>query len=213
MEHPREQGEIGPVSLLLYNQTHNLVWRQNGQKSLCTASPLDAHRVGHGELWNGGSCLFFGPQTVLFSHAVPLLFCFFNNNNCIQRCSSRFFTISSLCWELSPTHTLKWPKHNRVQITCNTLSTYHVQRVVCRLVRMDSSDIKFDRVEMSCILALLYWVKPLTDEEGEETGAPGENPWRRASAPVNSFLSFQPIHLYIFQKFYQALVLPVWRIG
>ena len=39
-----------------------------------------------------------------------------------------------------------------------------MQRVVCHLVRGDSSAIKFDRVEMAFILALLYWLKPLTDE-------------------------------------------------
>ena len=62
-----------------------------------------------------------------------------------------FFTISSLRSELSPTRTLEWPKHNRVKITCNTSSAYHVQRVVCHLVRRDSSAIKFDRVEMAFI--------------------------------------------------------------
>ena len=50
-----------------------------------------------------------------------------NNNNRIQRSYSRFFTISSQSRELSPTRTLKWPGRNRVQITCNTSSAYHVQ--------------------------------------------------------------------------------------
>ena len=31
-------------------------------------------------------------------------------------------------------------------------------------------------VEIGFIKALLYWRKPLTDEGGEETGVPGENP-------------------------------------
>ena len=53
-----------------------------------------------------------------------------NNNNCIQRCNLRLFTISSLRRELSPTRTLKWPRRNCVQITCNTSSAYHVQHVV-----------------------------------------------------------------------------------
>ena len=84
--------------------------------------------------------------------------------NCIQRRSLRFFTISSLRRELSPTRTLKWPRHNPVQITYNnTSSAYHVQHV-CHLVRRDGSAIKFDRVEIAFILALLYWLKPLTDE-------------------------------------------------
>ena len=69
-----------------------------------------------------------------------------------------FFTISSQRRELSPTHTLKWPRHNRVNITCNTTSAYHVQLIVCHLVRSDSSAIKSDRVEISFILALLYWL-------------------------------------------------------
>ena len=89
-----------------------------------------------------------------------------DNNDCIQRRSSRFFTISSLRRELPPTHTFKWPERNRVQITCNTSSTYHVQRVVCHLVRRDSSLIKFDRDEIAFILELFYWLKPLTDEIG-----------------------------------------------
>ena len=88
-----------------------------------------------------------------------------NNNNCIQRRSSRFFTNSSLRRELSPTRTLKWPRHNRVKITCNTSSAYHVQCVACHIVRRDSSAIKFNRVEIAFILALLYWLKPLTDEK------------------------------------------------
>ena len=50
-----------------------------------------------------------------------------NNNNRIQRRYSRFFTISSQHRKLSPTHTLKWPGRNRMQIMCNTLSAYHVQ--------------------------------------------------------------------------------------
>ena len=43
-----------------------------------------------------------------------------------------FFTISSLRRELSPISTLKLLGRNRVQITCNTLSAYHVQHVVLR---------------------------------------------------------------------------------
>ena len=84
--------------------------------------------------------------------------------NCIQRRNLRFFTISSLHRKLSPTRTLKWPRHNRVKITCNTLSAYHVQRVVCHLVRRDSSAIKFDTAEIAFILVLLYWLKPFTEE-------------------------------------------------
>ena len=38
--------------------------------------------------------------------------------------------LQSLLRELSPTRTLKWPGHNRVHITCNTFSAYHVQHIV-----------------------------------------------------------------------------------
>ena len=55
-----------------------------------------------------------------------------DSNNRIQRHYSRFFTISSQRRKLSPTRTLKWPRRNRVQITCNTSSAYHVQHVVLR---------------------------------------------------------------------------------
>ena len=50
-----------------------------------------------------------------------------NNNDGIQKRYSRFFTISSEHCELSPIRTLKWPGRNGAQITCNTLSAYHVQ--------------------------------------------------------------------------------------
>ena len=53
-----------------------------------------------------------------------------NNNNHIQRRYLRFFTISSQRHELSQTRTLKWPGRNRVQITCNISSAYHMQ-VLC----------------------------------------------------------------------------------
>ena len=68
----------------------------------------------------------------------------------------RDFTIASLHCELSQTRTLKWPGCNRVQIRCSTYSAYHVRYVMCHLVRKDSSAIKFDRVEITSILALFY---------------------------------------------------------
>ena len=48
-----------------------------------------------------------------------------------------------------------------------------MQRVVCHLVRRKSSAIKFDRVEIAFTLALLYWLKPLTDEGGVKGGGGG----------------------------------------
>ena len=38
------------------------------------------------------------------------------HNDCIERCR-----------KLSPTHMFKCPGHDRVQVTCNTFSAYHVQ--------------------------------------------------------------------------------------
>ena len=64
-----------------------------------------------------------------------------NNNNDddddddrIERSKSRFFfiffyTISSLRRELCPTRRLKWPGLNRVQITSDSSSAYHVQHI------------------------------------------------------------------------------------
>ena len=57
-----------------------------------------------------------------------------NNNNRFQRRNSRSFTISLKRRELSPTHMLKWPGRNRVQITCNTSSTYHGQHAELQIV-------------------------------------------------------------------------------
>ena len=84
--------------------------------------------------------------------------------SCCEVCCSRFFAIPSLHCELSPTHTLKGPGRNRVQITCSTQSACHVQHAVCHLVGRDSSAIKFDRVGIAFILALFYWLKALTDD-------------------------------------------------
>ena len=63
---------------------------------------------------------------------------------------------------------------NCVQITCNTSGAFHAQHTVCHVVRIDSSAIKFDRAEIAFILASFHWLKPLTDERGEETEVPGE---------------------------------------
>ena len=50
----------------------------------------------------------------------------------IERLNSRFFTLSSLRRELSPTCTLKWPQCSRVQFMCNTSSAYHMQHDMLR---------------------------------------------------------------------------------
>ena len=90
-----------------------------------------------------------------------------NNNNCIQRRNSRIFTISSLHREPSPTRMLK----------CNTLSVHHMQHVMliatwCKGTAQLLSLTECCRIYLSFILL----VEPLTDEGGEKTGEPGENP-------------------------------------
>ena len=47
---------------------------------------------------------------------------------------------------------------------------------MCHLVQMDSSASMFDRGEIAFILALFDWLKPLTDDRGEETRVPRETP-------------------------------------
>ena len=98
-------------------------------------------------------------QTLPTSYSGPRNYNDNKNNKCIEMCSSSsFFTISSLRRELSPTHTLKWPGRNRMQIiTCNTSGAHHLQHVG-HVVRRDSSAIKFDRVYITFILAFLYWL-------------------------------------------------------
>ena len=61
---------------------------------------------------------------------------------------------------------------------CKSRAT-HQALIICNmscrlpLVLRDGPAIEFDRVEMAFILALFYWLKPLTNEGGEEAGVPG----------------------------------------
>ena len=55
---------------------------------------------------------------------------------------SSIFTVS-LRRELSRTRMLKWPRLNRVQISCNTWSGYHVQHAVCPLVAIRSEHVSW----------------------------------------------------------------------
>ena len=66
-----------------------------------------------------------------------------------------FFTISSEHRELSPTSTLRWPGQNRAQITCSTWSAYHVQHVVCHVVRRDNSAVK-GKAKSKVMLQLMH---------------------------------------------------------
>ena len=96
-----------------------------------------------------------------------------DNNDCTRRRSSSFVLQSPRCAANCLQYVRSSGQGAFVCKSCNTSSAYHVQRVVCHVVQRDSSAIKFDRVEIAFILALLYWLK---HEGGEETGVPGENP-------------------------------------
>ena len=99
-----------------------------------------------------------------------------NSNNSIERHSWR---CCSLRRELSPTHTLQrpgtivcaWRATHRTFITCN-MPCARWYKGTAQL--LDSSAIKFDRAEIS--LVLFHRLKPITDQEGEETGVPLRNP-------------------------------------
>ena len=97
-----------------------------------------------------------------------------NNNTHTERCNSRFFTISSLRREPSPTCTLKWPRRNRVQITCN-MSWYVPRGTKGQLSYYVWQSL--NRIYLSFILL----AELSADEGGEETRVNGENPWRQAS--------------------------------
>ena len=82
----------------------------------------------------------------------------------IERDTFEISTIFPLRCKLSPACMLKWPGHNGVQIMCNTSSAYRMPHVLCHVIRRDSSATKFDRVEITFILALFDWLKPLPSE-------------------------------------------------
>ena len=107
-----------------------------------------------------------------------------DNNSHIERRDSRFSQSPHCAANCLQYAQMARPKscanHAQQQITCNTSSSYHVQHVVYHVVRRNSSAIKLDKIEIAFILVLFYWLKPLTNEGGEETGVPGENPRRRA---------------------------------
>ena len=86
------------------------------------------------------------------------------NNNRIQRLYSRFFTISSLRREPSPTRTLKWPGPNCVQITYDKLSADHVQHVVLRAMWYEGTAQLLSLTELKLHLFEIYFgwtIKPM----------------------------------------------------
>ena len=86
-------------------------------------------------------------------------------NNRMQRCSSRFFTISSQRREQSPTCTLKWPGRSRAQIMCNTSNAYHVQHVLRATWYAGTAQLlSLTRVEIAFISTFFLLAYPLTDD-------------------------------------------------
>ena len=71
-----------------------------------------------------------------------------------------------------PNTMLKWCGRDHVKIACDTSGSNHVQHILQEIQR-DSSAIKFKTAYVS---ALFHWLKPLTNEGGEETRVPRENP-------------------------------------
>ena len=70
------------------------------------------------------------------------------------------------------------PGRNRVQITCNTSSAYHVQHVL-HATWYEGTGQLLSLTDFKSHLFDLFFIllaEPLTDERGEETGVPGENP-------------------------------------
>ena len=93
-----------------------------------------------------------------------------------------FFTISSLRHKPPPTCTLMWSGCNHVQITCNTSSAYHVQRIMLCATWYEGTAQLLTLTEFkSHFWSFILLAEPLTDEGGEETRVPVENPWQRAS--------------------------------
>ena len=114
--------------------------------------------------------------------------------------------LSSGLGAMSPTRILKWPGCNvsstysqvawlqSLRITYSRSSAYHVQYVMCHLMRRDSSAIKFDRVEIAFILALFYWLKPLPDKEGMKPEYSEKTPYEKPlqKMPQTNDWNFKP---------------------
>ena len=56
-----------------------------------------------------------------------------------------FYTIFTTLRAVSNT-VLKWPGLDSAQMMWNTSTTYHVQHILCHVVRRDASAVKFGRV-------------------------------------------------------------------
>ena len=99
-----------------------------------------------------------------------------NNNNRIQRLNLSFLqSLHCAANRLQHIHS-----SGPGAIMCIKRLSCAICRVMCHMVGRDSSAIKFDSFNHT-YLSFILLAEPLTNEGGEETGVPGENPWRRAS--------------------------------
>ena len=80
--------------------------------------------------------------------------------------------------ESPPTRILKWPGRNRVQITCNTSSAYHVQHVVLRATWYEGTAQLLSMTEFKSRLfeILLYWLNHDPMKEGRKLEYPEKTP-------------------------------------
>ena len=81
-----------------------------------------------------------------------------------------FFTISSLCHKLSPTHTPPQPQCSHVPLLFITPTAFQVQHIMFHMVQMVSSGFNFDELKLNLFFVLFYWLKLLTSEGGETIG-------------------------------------------
>ena len=98
-------------------------------------------------------------------------------------------------WTVSNTYALvarAQPCANHEQHVCIFVYVCTGVQHVCHVVRRDSSTNKFDRFEIPFILALFYWLKPSTDEGGEETRVPGKIPDKLHKMPHTKAQTFKP---------------------
>ena len=110
-----------------------------------------------------------------------------SNSNRIQRRNSRLFTISSLFHELSPTHSLKWPRRYCVQIACTASSTHYLQHAVLRATWYKGTAQLLSLTEFNCIyFSFILLAEPLTDEGGGWGGG-GRNRSTRRKPLATSF--------------------------
>ena len=79
------------------------------------------------------------------------------------------------------------PGRNHLQIMCNTSSAYkYIMSYYMSRGRKGQLSYEVWQGLNHIHLSFILLVEPLTNEGGEETGAPGENPWWRASVVLHA---------------------------